>query len=614
MHRLIPLVLIALLVNGMSSSHAAVIVAVPAENDRKFGYWIDQFAHEELLGPVVRLLEQNERGKARALLSRIIRKNPNNGKVRELAGLVLLQDGESAKAEQSLLIALKLAPDRTTIRSKLGLALIQQNKYRDAMHEFETALRSDPKDSVAHRFMGWLRERQGQNPQAIAHYEAALTHQGSNKAAFHSMHVALGRLYNQIGRFQDTERLLTLQLSGTRPDGVPPVAHLLLAEAALVAQRTDEAGKRLAAAKDRGAESDPSYFTLLARLQASRGEIETARTTLENLAQRNPAIADVAYVNLATLYREKNATGPMIDALKKAVATAPDSRITRMLGDLTAALASNGRIDDAIDILKKEVENRPGQPVIRYVLAETLGLAKRPDEAIATLGALIADHPDFAAAHHLSGILHWRAERLDEAETALRRAIALTPESAGAWQTLASVAHSRSGDPAMLGTLREATTRNPNNPSLLQQYASLAYSEGSLPEAISGYRKLLTIDDRNPDVLAGLALALLDDDKETADVQRLLNRAREIDPEHAYTTDALGWMQLRQNKIEAAIETLERARHAAPQDGGIQYHLGKAYIAAGRTPPGTAALRRAIAHGVPKHYRADIVMQLSRRH
>lgn len=57
--------------------------------------------------------------------------------------------------------------------------------------------------------------------------------------------------------------------------------------------------------------------------------------------------------------------------------------------------------------------------------------------------------------------------------------------------------------------------------------------------------------------------------------------------------DTLGWVYLRQSRTREAVLTLDEAAEAVPANADVWYHLGRAYLAAGRGPSAKSALLRA---------------------
>lgn len=194
----------------------------------------------------------------------------------------------------------------------------------------------------------------------------------------------------------------------------------------------------------------------------------------------------------------------------------------------------------------------------------------------------------------------------------MRLSVTHNPQNPSAWHLLADLAHDDAGDAEMVKVLREGLAANPTDPRLLLGVASLSYSEGKLRDAQELFSRLIA---RYPDSAMGLsnaALVSLDLGEPVARAQELMKRTVDIAPRVPAIADTWGWMLHKGGNSKAAIDMLVRVAKAIPNDGGVQYHLGAAYEATGQAGLSKAAFRRALALGVPVHYRNDIIARLKK--
>ena len=68
-------------------------------------------------------------------------------------------------------------------------------------------------------------------------------------------------------------------------------------------------------------------------------------------------------------------------------------------------------------------------------------------------------------------------------------------------------------------------------------------------------------------------------------------------PEDAPVLDTAGWVYFKQGDTAKAIEYLERGRDKVPGDSGLNYHLGMAYLKAGKKEQAKDCLKKALASG-----------------
>jgi tetratricopeptide (TPR) repeat protein len=91
--------------------------------------------------------------------------------------------------------------------------------------------------------------------------------------------------------------------------------------------------------------------------------------------------------------------------------------------------------------------------------------------------------------------------------------------------------------------------------------------------------------------MAQIAHVLTDYKSDFPKALEMAQRAEKIAPKSWLTQDSLGWVHYRMGKVEDAIRILEGAKGLDPRAGRARYHLGVAYLKAGKKEPGLAELR-----------------------
>jgi Flp pilus assembly protein TadD len=120
---------------------------------------------------------------------------------------------------------------------------------------------------------------------------------------------------------------------------------------------------------------------------------------------------------------------------------------------------------------------------------------------------------------------------------------------------------------------------SPNDAVMLKALASWHLGRDQLESALRYLEQVVQIDNKDPITLNDLAWVYQQTNDERA--LRTAERAYALLPENAAIADTLGWIQLEAGKIEPALELLEKAGKAAPQNPEIQYHLAMAYRESG---------------------------------
>ncbi len=111
----------------------------------------------------------------------------------------------------------------------------------------------------------------------------------------------------------------------------------------------------------------------------------------------------------------------------------------------------------------------------------------------------------------------------------------------------------------------------------------IAYERAKMwPEAEADFLKALELNPDQPQVLNYLGYSWIDMDMHLERALEMIEKAVEAQPQDGYIIDSLGWAFYKLGRIDEAVETLERAVMLLPNDPEINDHLGDAYWKAGR--------------------------------
>jgi len=102
------------------------------------------------------------------------------------------------------------------------------------------------------------------------------------------------------------------------------------------------------------------------------------------------------------------------------------------------------------------------------------------------------------------------------------------------------------------------------------------------PRAEADFLKALELNPDQPQVLNYLGYSWIDQDMHLVRALEMIEKAVAAQPQDGYIIDSLGWAFYKLDRMEEAVETLERAVMLLPNDPEINDHLGDAYWKVGR--------------------------------
>ena len=173
--------------------------------------------------------------------------------------------------------------------------------------------------------------------------------------------------------------------------------------------------------------------------------------------------------------------------------TSGNYRVHNLLGN---ALATRGRIDEAIAQFQKSLEIEPHNAVAQYSLGVAAAGRGQMDEALDRYRQAIAADPGYAIAQNNLGNALFLRGQLDEAVTHFLAALRIRPDFAEAYYNLGNALF-------VLGRSGEAMTQYEKALEFRPDYAEAHYNlgllleaRGRVDEAVAHYRKVQEIQAR----------------------------------------------------------------------------------------------------------------------
>ena len=177
------------------------------------------------------------------------------------------------------------------------------------------------------------------------------------------------------------------------------------------------------------------------------------------------------------------------------------------LANLGSSLQTEGRLDEAIAILRQAVAARPDHPGARNNLATALRAAGRPDEAIAEFERVLRSQPNYSDAEYNLATTLLARGRTGEAIGHLEHLLKAQPEDAAALSDLGA-AYAMAGRRREAEVVLERSVRlEPGNAQAYFNLGLLAAARGQPAAAVRRFEQALRLDPANKETAAALAEA-----------------------------------------------------------------------------------------------------------
>jgi len=322
--------------------------------------------------------------------------------------------------------------------------------------------------------------------------------------------------------------------------------------------------------------------------------VELGRTenALELVGKANEATSSALLRDLeAKLTAGEDVTFDLIRTAQDGMAEAYFIFAALLAGDSSATFTLlNARAAQAL---------RPDHVEALVLIAQLLEGQDQLDLAEDVLATVPGDDPAFYEAEIARADILLATEENDKAVAALRALTESDGDKIEVWGALADALR-------RLDRFEEASGAYDRAVEMLTDVSErnwlLFYARGiarerqdDWPGAEADFRRALELNPDNPNVLNYLGYGLVEQRLKLDEALDMIERAVAARPDDGYITDSLAWVLYRLGRYEEAVEPMERAVMLTPLDPLINDHLGDVLWAVGREREARFQWRRALS-------------------
>jgi tetratricopeptide (TPR) repeat protein len=498
----------------------------------------------------IRMLAKNK-GDEAALnqLNQYIADEPENYELQFSLAKVYETQGDSEEAislYKDIIDKEKINKDGITARMGLaGLyAKIRENDKAKVL--LEEVLAENANDQSALSLRGQIALSEGDSVSAITDFRAAMRDQ-PNSIPLHRMLARAHMINKENDLAVDTlKRAVSINPDDLkiRADYVNLLASM--GEQDAVLSQLEEMIKV--------APENLSVMEGLFKLQAKRKEWEVVRKIADRMKSIHPNNA-VGYYYSGLLYRENNQFKESLTEFNKAVELAP-----------------------------KAIQ--PLQQLISVYLAEN-----QADLALTKLDEILAADNNNSFVYNFKGEVLVYQKDIGAAIESFNKAISIQPEWPLPYRNLANSYLNKKENTKAVEIYEEGIKKTNFSPLLVTELARYFELTEEPDKAIKLYEEILLKDESNILASNNLAMLLVDyrGDKDSLNRAELLVEVIK-DNDNPIYMDTVGWVLYKQDKVSEALSYLEKAVQAYPDNVGLNYHLGMAYLKNGESEKARSAL------------------------
>jgi putative PEP-CTERM system TPR-repeat lipoprotein len=547
------------------------------------------------------LYELKQTDEAITILEDAVSHSQGDAQLLALLGSTYLRAGKLEQGTELLEQAVALNPEAAAIRAQLAIGHLSSGATGKAVSELESAIDLNP-DMLRADVLLILTNLKTKNfDEAIKAAKTLSEKQSDNPLPYN----LLGSAYFAKEDLDNAKKYFQQALS-VKSDFVPAMINL-----ASIDIKTDNIDAAETRYKDvlKIDKNNSSALTALAKIEANKGNTDNMLKLLQQARTKNLS----ALKPRLLLTRYYLSTGDVKESLliiSEAKELAPQSPDVLLL--LGNAQRLNGNAKDSLESLKTAANKTPDSHLVLYQLALTQIQLKdvetgkqnlqkvlelKPDN----LPALVAlsrisisekeyslarsfiekikqTHPESVEIAVLTGDVYMAEGKSEAAVKAFQSAFETVQTSM--LVTKIARAYNQANDKSGAeSVLTQWLQKHPDDIRVSLFLASLYQLSNDNALAINHYEKILTQDENNSPAMNNLAWLYME--KNPAHSLELAQKAHELSPNVPEITDTLGWILVKQEKVESGLTYLQSALAARPESPDIQYHVAAALAQAG---------------------------------
>lgn len=458
------------------------------------------------MGLIAVYLREREPAKAADIANQLLRNQPNNAALLNIAGVAKAEAGDLGGARRAFEHALAL--DKNLTAAQLGLARV--DIATGALHAAEVRLKAlqkaDERNPEVLYDLAVLTMRKGQTEDGLALLRKAAdaSPKGDSRAqeALIEFHLRQGRGVQALevakvllaqapedvnyltiyARAQlasgDTGGARQTLTNATRRAGYSAFALTNLARLQLAANDLDGAAYTL----DKVLTAEPEFLAaqaLLANIETRRGEFPKAEARIKRIVGQYPKLG-IGYGLQGDLASARRQSAAAIEAYRQAHKVEPS--IGTALA-LINSLGAQGQIADARNVADAWLKKNPADTQVQRSLADLLARSGDFARAKGAYEAVVKVVPgDIEALNNLANV-HLKLKDTRSAITVAEQALAKAPSNPLVIDTLGWALFEAGQTDAALAKLRDARLRAPNNPDIRYHLAAVLAKQGKRAEA-----------------------------------------------------------------------------------------------------------------------------------
>jgi tetratricopeptide (TPR) repeat protein len=261
-------------------------------------------------------------------------------------------------------------------------------------------------------------------------------------------------------------------------------------------------------------------------------------------------------------------------------------------------LTTQGKFGEAEKAYENALNTDPGYSLALSGLAENFLVQSQPDRARARIEQQVKLEPGLYQLQLIKGQFCMNRGDWECSEASYKKALELNPYEPTAHLALAHIYASTNRTSEVAPEYELARQKFPEYLPTYIQLGQVYEAQGDFDRAKKAYQDALQINQNYVVALNALAWLECEHGGSLNEALELAQQAKKQQPDNPHINDTLAWIYYKKGLYPSAVELLETAVAENPKNPAYQYHLGMAYLTAGRQEQGRRTLQAALRGGL----------------
>lgn len=346
--------------------------------------------------------------------------------------------------------------------------------------------------------------------------------------------------------------------------------------------------------------NDPRALFQLSQAERRLGNAAPAEAAARKVIAQNGR-SPMGYYALALALEERRQYQAVIDALAPVVAdfrsragTNPASDLGLLLPHLGFAYQELGDYDKAIATFDEAHRLLPNDPAITAYLVQANLSGKKYAAALDLARKARVERADDLRFARLQAQALRQSGKPDEAVSLLQEFARKQSDKPEPYVALAQLYSETKRGGEAVKVLQEAQSKFPGDITIPFELGAVFDKQKRFADAETAFRQVLSKEPDNAPALNYLGYMLAERGERLDESVNYLKKALTIEPDNGSYLDSLGWAYYKADKLDLAVDNLQRAAEQLRANSVIQDHYGDVLFKLSRYDEAIAAWTRAI--------------------